>query len=440
MAAENETEVKPDLADEKLSKDSEKLMDNLFGGAPAEDSSEEEVEETEEEIEEESSEEESPEDEEEDWDSSPDKKKKTKDDEDDDDVDLKDESVARKEAKKRGREAKELKQKLQETELEVTRIKDEAAELKKRLEEVEAVNVKPEDHKEFKKLRKEILDDVKDASETLTIPNPEDLVRNFGPFIVGFNVLSGLEGQERTEARSALREQIADKLKLTDTPYAELDEDERKALLPTINEVFKVIQRNVGKHKELNELHTSLEQKGRTGRLALGVREYQAAADEFNPILEAVGNLEDDVIDADPHSVASVVARMVKKSPDAKKRLEKARAEVLEVLIGPRALTQKEIETIEANGTPIKEYLAERSRNHKAKQKKFAAFFLQGLMTRPVIKETLAKLAKYEKTENDEDSELDILTKTGKKKKATTTKDSDLPPSKRANPVDKLFS
>ena len=111
---------------------------------------------------------------------------------------------------------------------------------------------------------------------------------------------------------------------------------------------------------------------------------------------------------------------MVKSSPEEAKRLQKAKDDVLSVIVGPRALTQKEIDKLESTGADVKAFLVEREKAHRQKQLKMAAMFVQGLMTRSVLKQTAAKLAKYEADENAENSEFDAVHKATKKGKGTT--------------------
>ena len=73
------------------------------------------------------------------------------------------------------------------------------------------------------------------------------------------------------------------------------------------------------------------------------------------------------------------------------------------------------LDKLEAAGENVKEFLAERAKSHRAKQLKFASMFVQGLMTRSTLKETLSKLSKLEKDTDAEESELDVLRKTTKK-------------------------
>jgi hypothetical protein len=228
--------------------------------------------------------------------------------------------------------------------------------------------------------------------------------------------------EKSEEADLALTEQIVDKLGFSDVPYADLDEDERAAFQPQVDKVMDLLERNLTPTKELQKLHTTLTEKAKVGQLSTGVRQYQAAAAEISPILDAVGDLTDELIDANPHSVESFVARLAKGSPEAKKRLTAAKDDILELLVGPKALTQGEIDKLQANGTDVKEFMRERDRRHNDKKKKLAPFLVQALVTRSHFKSTLEKLAKLELGKQSEESEFDALSAVTKGKPSQQTK------------------
>lgn len=354
-----------------------------------------------------------------------------------DDEDPKDESAARQQAKLKGREAKELKAKLTERELEIERIKQEREDLQAKLEEIEATKIKPEDHPDYSALRDEILTDVSEASDLLAVPNPSLVTKNFGVFMSDYLAMSALTGDERAEARTSLKATIVDKLGLSEVPYTELEADERKEFEGVVTDILKLVQRNSGKTKDLQKLHSKLAEKAKTGLLSTGVRQYENTVSEFKPVLDSVGSLAEDVAEANPHAVEAIVSKLVRESPEAAKRLEKAKADVLEVIVGPRALTQTEIDKLEAAGENVKEFLAERAKTHRAKQLKFASMFVQGLMTRSTLKETLAKLSKLEKDSNAEESELAVLRKTTKK--SATPAEKEVRPKDRRSPLSTIL-
>lgn len=349
--------------------------------------------------------------------------------------DIPDESAARVQAKLRGKEAKELKAKLTEAELELDRVRKDASDTKERLDELTATQLRPEDHEDYKALRDGVMSDVRSASRRLVGEAKTLFPSSFGKLMARYLEASDAAPENVVDEDEKLAGNIVTSLKLSEIPYEDLDADERAALQPTVDKVLDVLERNAGKTKDLRTLHTSLSEKSKVGQLSVGVRAYENSVKDFKPILDSVGDLAEDLIESNPHAIGSVVAKLIKSSPEAAKRAEKARADVLEVLIGPRALTQAEIDKMEAKGESVKEFLTERAKVHQQKRLKYAAMFTEGLMTRSLLKEALVKLAKYESVKESEESEFDVIHRIGKKKAALPVE-----VKKVGTAVDRLFS
>lgn len=410
--------------DELLDERSEGVLDGLFGDKSDEeiiprevkplDPPAEEEEETEEEesVEEESSEET-------DWDAE-DKPEKPDDKEEEEAPE--NETAARKQAKEKGREAKRLKTELTERELELDRIRKQNEELEERLQQAEAVKTRPEDAPEFQEKHESVMSDVRAIARRLPVKSRTLLVPNFGEIMVSYMESLDVPLEKSDEVDQALTAKIVDKLGLSEVPFADLDDEERSALQPQVDKIMDLLERNLAPTKELQKLHVSLAEKAKSGHLSVGVRQYQAAAAELQPVLDAVGELSEELIAVNPHSVESFVAKLAQGSPEGKKRVAAARTDVLELLVGPKALTQEEIDKLKANGTDVKEFLRERDRNHLEKKKKLAPLLVQALVTRSQFKTTLEKLSKLELSKQSEESEFDALSDVTKKRPSQQSK------------------
>jgi hypothetical protein len=413
----------PQTTDEKLEERSESILDGLFGDKEEEIVSREVKEldplDDEEEKEEETPPEEDEENEEVDYDA---EDKKNDEEEGEEEEAPVNESAARKQAKEKGREAKRLKNELTERQLELERERTEKAELKARLEEIESVKLRPEDSPEFQEKHESVMSDVRAVARRLPPKSRTLLTPHFGEIMVSYMETLDVPLEKSEEADQILMAKIVDKLGFSDIPFAELDDDERSALQPQVDKVMDLLERNLTPTKELQKLHSTLSEKAKNGHLSVGVRQYQAAAAELSPILEAVGDLSEELIEANPHSVESYVAKLAK-TPEGKKRVDAARADVLELLVGPKALTQDEIDKLQKNGTDVKEFLRERDRRHAEKKKKLAPLLVQALATRSQFKTLLEKVTKSEQSKLSEESEFDALSEVTKKKPSQQSKE-----------------
>lgn len=386
-----------------------KIVDNLFGNEPPEEEIVEEV--VEEEVEEkEEVVEEKDDDAEEDYEAPlPTKKKKEKEEEE-----ILHESEARKQAKEKGREAKRLAQENAELKLERDRLAQEKEEAAKRLAEIEAVRVKPTEHPDFVALQGEVLSDVNASARRLRGEAKVLFPKNFGVLMDAY--LESTVAENVIEADAKLHSLIIDRLKLSEIPADEMTDEEREEFRPTIERVVDVMERNLGKTKALQDLHDKLQSRAKNGHLTASVREYENQANDFKPILDAIGELPDEVVETDPHSIEAVVTKMTRESPEAAKRLASAKRDVLEVIIGPKPLSQADIDRLEANGTDIKSFLVERQKAHREKQKRLIGMFAQALVTRPLFKQIHAEWSTLKGHKESEESEFDALRSTTKRK------------------------
>ena len=345
------------------------------------------------------------------------------------------ESEARKQAKLRGREAKRLSAEVAEYKLKLEKEAEEKEKLRQRMEEIETSAIDPMEHPDFKAQRAEILRDVEQTAELLPV-SPDNVVRNFGVMMNEYLKLDGLTGSERSEMLGKLKGKVVDLLQVSEVPYDEMTPEEQNQFNPLVSDILRMIHRNVGPTKKLGELKAALEDRTKSGLISRGSKTYERSLADLRPALDAVGELSDELIAADPHSPASVVAKLVRESPEAKGRVEKAKADILEVLLGPPALSLDDMRRLEANGTNIKQFVAEREAAFRQKQKRLAPLLVQALVTRAFFKESLTELHKLKAVKSAEESELDALT--GLVKAPAPRKP--MAPEKKLSAVDKLFS
>ncbi len=344
-----------------------------------------------------------------------------------------DETMARKQAKERGREAKRLQMELEEARLKLRETEQREQELRTRMSEVESSVVDPKNHPDVRNLLTEMKTDVSNSAELLEINDPNDLVSNFGTIMSAYIGIEGLEGKERAEKLVELKGLIVDSVIKPDIPYAELTPEERTPFASVVSEVLRVVQRNRKTISRLADLEKTIADQAKKGILNRSTRAYEAARSELQPIVDAVGALTDDLIEADPFSPSSIVSRLAKQ-PANKTRIERAKQEVLEVLVGPQSLTPEQVKTLEDNGTDVKAFIAERDRKIADRRKKLAPILVEAILTRGITKDALkAFLDKSDKSKAS-DNELAALRQVGKKA------GSQPPPKKEKAPLmDRLF-
>lgn len=321
----------------------------------------------------------------------------------------KDESHARRRAKEEGKLRKQLEVTVREKDLELDRLREEVETLKGKTTELEAVRIKPEEHPDFLALQNKIINEAKDTVDEFDAPHANVVFNKLGSFIRDYRKADSSENRET--ALLALKDDLAAKMFGEDSTFESLEKDDRKE----VSAALRLIKKSTEKADELDALGKDLEKKAKTGTLAVGVREYEALSKEFSPIVDAVGDLPDDVLETTPHTLESQVA-ILAKTEAGKKRLNDAKRDALDIVMGLRPLTQAEIGKLEANGTDIKAYLAERQKALVEKKKKLLPIFIQALAGKAITNKAFVELANLKGKVESEESEDDVIRKVTKKK------------------------
>lgn len=334
---------------------------------------------------------------------------KKKKDGEEDEPEPENETVARKMAKENGRKAKQAQARVTELELELDRVKSELEVRQARLQEVESLQLDPRDYPEVKEVRQKVLADVKRGAALLGVRDPAVFRDNFGTYIQNFMDADALDGAEFDSAIGGLRKQIIKEVGGFEDDYEDLDSVDQARADAIADKALAVIERAVPDTRKAMDLAEKAKSRAKVSQFAVGTRDYEAAMSEFKPVLDAIGDMPEEALAADPNSVPAIVARMVKESPEARRRVEKAKADVMEIILGPRALSPDEVARLEANGTDLKSFYAERQKVVAEKRKKLLPLLVQGLATRAVFADVLKKLSKYETENAEEEEEFDAM-------------------------------
>lgn len=352
--------------------------------------------------------------------------KKKPEQEAEEDIEKVPESKARERAKIEGQKRKALETEKREWQLEKDRLTSELESYKTKATELEAVNVKPEDHPDYKTKLSDFQKYVKDEFDDFDSVTVKTVRDEFADLMGDYRKADSSPNREKE--LEVLKNTLASKMFGEDNTFDLLEKDERKE----ITKMVRFLKTSVGKADEVHDIRTNLEKRAKTGTLAVGVREYEAATKEFQPILDSIGDLPDEAIETNPHSIESRVA-LIAKTPVGKKRLESAKKDVMELLNGLRPLTQQEIEKMESNGTDLKVFQSDRQKAFNEKRKKLLPLLVQGLVARADFKEILAEYTELKNRKESEESEDDALRKTTKKKVSPAKKEEYI------DPIDIMF-
>ena len=322
------------------------------------------------------------------------------------------ETAAQKRARENGQALETLKTEHQETVLERNRLKEEIELLKK------AGNgqapVRREDflaHPEVGSLRREILTDRNAVAEVQSFSEAGSLLtQKFGSYMTDFIAKNAEQDQASAQAMdSDLRKAISEDFK---TAFKQAngdgyDEAEMNAGAKEFTrDVLQLLVRNAGKTQQIEEKIGNLVSKAREGALAQNVEVYQFHENDLGTALDAIPGIPDTVIAENPHTVEATVAGLLKQ-PAWKERYDATRKQVLELLLGPRALTQKELDDMQAGGVDVKDFNKKRQKSFLERRKKLAVSITQSLLLRGLWEQTSRDAASHV----DANAELDILSR-----------------------------
>lgn len=329
------------------------------------------------------------------------------------------ETMARKMAKENGKRAKKAEAALSVVEVERDREKERADKLEKKVKELEVTKIKPQDHPDYQRMRGEVMDNVENQADLIT--DAKDIPKHFGAFVGQFLDIKKLPRAEQAAAKDALKQEIFSRCSKFGDEYENLLPDEQKEADRMVAQVLQVVVQNAPKSQEVLDFAAKLAEDSEFGMTAIRERDYKETVGRIQPDLDVLGDLDDATIQENPHSIEAIIAEMVKKSPAARERADKAKDLIRDVIAGPRPLTAKEIEKLKANGTNMKDFEAARQEKHAAKVKKAITLMFRGAMAHAAVGD---KLKEYHQLKGDADLDADedaVLRKTVKKAKADPT-------------------
>jgi len=354
------------------------------------------------------------------------------------DLDKAPESIARQQAKENGRKVKELSTKLTEFELDKTRVENELAEARKELEVFKTSQIDPTSHPEYKKITESIWSDVEDVE--LDLPEGKFALRDkFGTYLREFKATKSLPVDERRKALANLKAKVVDQIGNFDSPFDELLEDDRPAAEMIAGKVFDTLKKHTGSLDKLDELAHDIKTKAQNGQLERGIEDYTKQATSISQVLASFEAISEDAIEADPYAPESVVAKMLKGDERYQKRFQSVQRDITEAFAGPRPLTQKELDALEAQGKDLKTFHKERNKQSESKRLKLATMLAQALMTRAEDKLARQELAELKAKYLGEESELDALDKVKPRKAGKPEPKSEFTGPARNRPVPSMF-
>lgn len=321
------------------------------------------------------------------------------------------ESAAQVRARENGQKLKALETEHQETKLELERLRSELEVAKKAPQGSQ--NFRPDDfarHETVAPLIKEIQLERDSFAEVQEHTLVGQVVRNkFGTYMEKFIKAGAADETTGQAVKSELRQEI-----LTDFKDAYVkavgdgyDEDEmNREAKSHLSAMLQVLVKNSGKTQDIQNRISDLAEKARAGNLAQGVEVYSHHETDLRKSITGIAELPQTAIDENPHTVEATVAILIKQ-PEWKKRFDNVTNEVLQLMLGPKPLSQAELDGMNKGGLSVKEFVKNREKAFLGKRRKLAAQIAQALLIRGLWEQTSRDAAEH----NDGKEVLDALSK-----------------------------
>jgi len=229
-----------------------------------------------------------------------------------------------------GRRAKELAVEVKERDMEIDRLRAEISSAEEKLNAPERVAADPFSHPDVIASQKRIKEEQKSFARQLSTDERAAFNKEFEGMLSDY-VVAGNAANPQAEDQliDDLREKIG----------ATVGDDQ-------VASVMKLLAANSGEFVDLREKIANF------GDLAVELKiknesdKWAQSAAKTKAVVRSLVEVDDAVIEADPHTPAAYVAALVKKDPAYAKRSEQAQAVIVEAFYGKRPLSKDELETI----------------------------------------------------------------------------------------------
>lgn len=284
------------------------------------------------------------------------------------------ESFAQKEAKRRGREAKEMAVKIKEMEIELATLREAKPEPAPATTKAPTI-AELREHPDVHPLIQSVNQDIETTGLLLSSTREgETLKKNFGAWMQEVVEINNMPIEDRREKMMDFKSKLENEFGDNTTS------------------VMQLFMRNVNKTLEIGEKLQTLKTKAEKGVLASSYSEYESMRKEVLGAVDEKTLIPDDLLQTNPDSVEALVTTLVKSDPKWSTRFEKAKEEVLHLMTGGKVYSQAELDKLAATGHDVAKFLKDKKNVDKRRAINMASILVQGLMLQPLIPEWSKKL------------------------------------------------
>jgi len=311
-----------------------------------------------------------------------------------------------------GGRAKDAEASLAESGLEVTRLKKEIDELKAQATSPKAVVADPQNDPEIKRM----IDSLASKRDNMAMRMDSE---EQGKFVSGFEGMLRGFADAQNAANGPARDALLKTLK--DGIIGDFGDNQ-------VDRIMDVLADNHGSFTDILAKIDGFGELAETHEMEAKVSGWDKSQAKALATINSIANMDSELIDANPHTSAAYVAKMVRDNPAYAARAEQVKAAVIESFEGKRPLTIEELQTIKeseaVDGIKADDFLKGRTkRTAKLRNDAMKRQYLM-MMLSPELPDIFKELAELRQKKGAESAERDaLLDVTGPVSKKPTTGD-----------------
>lgn len=322
-----------------------------------------------------------------------------------------------------GREFKKEKTAHTETKRELLRERETRERLEQELADAKRVKSDYRTDPEYQKLESKVLKAVDRRAARVRGADGSSIQKHF-PSLVG-QLLQAQSGDDRAAGMETLKASIREKcVPLPDgfTSYEELEGDEKRTVDNAVLDVLDILDDVSDDVDAATKLANKLQADSTEGEVLLKEREYTKVTGRFQKLIDGLGAQADDMTEANPHAIESIVAKAMKANPAMRARATAVKRDMMEFKAGPRPFSKDEIAKMKREGTDVRALERARSEKFAALEERMMSYLFYGVMTRSTVPKMAAELAQFRGKKKAVEDETDTLVNVSRGPKLGKTK------------------
>lgn len=297
-----------------------------------------------------------------------------------------------------GRRAKELEVSVTEKDLQLRSKDEEIAQLRAELGKPSRVASKPFEVPAIKQKADSITAARDTYADSLGGKPADVFTQNFESMLREHaNMVNAESPEMRRQLGDALRERIG----------STIGDDEVKSIM-------QILAANSGDYVDMRKMIDNIGTLAEEEEINTKVSSWDESKTKGFASIASIADVDDEFIEANPHSPQSFVAKMVKSDPAYKLRSDKVKQAVIEAFNGKRPLTRDEMTRLKENedvsGVKVTDFLKERGKREETNRSEMMKRAYLATMLLPELSDILADSAKARQAEAAKEKERLALT------------------------------